>query len=105
MSELTPTDSAALNALCAWVDERPYREPSDAEETAFLDGYRAAEADCERRIAEAVAQERERCAKVCEEVVTFPPGHNGQWEGYGPQRVTRNGEGCAAAIRAEPKGK
>ena len=37
-------------------------------------------------------------AAICREVVTFPPGHRGQWEGYGEVKATRDGNGCAAAI-------
>ena len=47
----------------------------------------------------ATKSEREACAKVCEEAVTYPPGYNGQWEGYGPVTTTRDGKDCAAAIR------
>ncbi len=48
----------------------------------------------------AQAAEREACAKLCEEIVTYPPGHGGQWEGYGEVKCTRDGKACAAAIRA-----
>lgn len=50
----------------------------------------------------AVRAERERCAKLCEEVVTHPAGHGGHWEGYGPVKAPRDGRACAAAIRALP---
>lgn len=43
--------------------------------------------------------EREKCAKVCEEVITHPAGHGGQLEGYGPVKTQRDGMSCAAAIR------
>ena len=48
----------------------------------------------------AVEFEREACAKVCEEAVTHPAGYGGRWEGYGPVTTTRDGNACAAAIRA-----
>ena len=47
-----------------------------------------------------VAAEREACAALCEELVTHPAGHGGQWEGYGPVKTQRDGKACAAAIRA-----
>lgn len=50
-------------------------------------------------IEQAKAEEREACAKVCEEIVTFPAGHGGQFEGYGSVKVARSGIGCAMAIR------
>lgn len=43
--------------------------------------------------------EREKCAQLCEEVVTHPAGHGGQWEGYGAVKTQRDGTACAAAIR------
>ena len=43
--------------------------------------------------------EREACASLCAEVVTYPPGHGGQYEGYGPVKTTRSGNECAEAIR------
>lgn len=46
-----------------------------------------------------IAAENEACAHLCEEVVTYPSGHGGQWEGYGPVKTTRNGKECAAEIR------
>lgn len=51
-------------------------------------------------VSQAQANEREACAKLCEEIVTHPPGHGGQWEGYGEVKTTRSGNECAAAIRA-----
>ena len=42
-------------------------------------------------------------AEICEQVVEYPPGYNGQWEGYGPVRITRTGNDCAAAIREAAK--
>lgn len=47
----------------------------------------------------AALDEREACAALCEEVVTHPAGYGGQWEGYGPVKTQRDGNGCAAAIR------
>lgn len=41
----------------------------------------------------------EACAAVCEGLVTYPPGHGGQWEGYGPVTTHRNGSECAEEIR------
>lgn len=58
------------------------------------------EALCQRVWNEAQKAEREECAKVCEETITYPAGHGGQWEGYGPVTTTRGGKECAAAIRA-----
>lgn len=46
-------------------------------------------------------KQREEDVKICEEVVTFPAGHGGQWEGYGPIKTQRGGLDCAAAIRAQ----
>ncbi len=43
----------------------------------------------------------EHAANVCEEVVTYPPGYGGQWEGYGCVRMRRTGADCAEAIRKE----
>lgn len=50
----------------------------------------------EQQIIKKVAEE---CAKVCEEIVEYPAGHGGQWEGYGAVRKTREGEDSAAVIR------
>lgn len=50
------------------------------------------------------ADEKERCARLCEEIVTYPAGHGGQWEGYGPVNKTRDGKACAAEIRARVSG-
>lgn len=47
----------------------------------------------------AIKAEREACAKLCEEVIEFPPGHGGQWEGHGVVRSQRSGVDCADAIR------
>jgi len=46
-----------------------------------------------------IAAENEACAQLCEEEVTYPAGHGGQWEGYGPVKTTRSGKECATAIR------
>ena len=55
-----------------------------------------------RVIAREVMAEREACAKLCEELVPFPAGHGGRWEGYGPSKGTRDGKELAALIRARP---
>lgn len=66
----------------------------------FIRYGRAIEYHVRQQYADAVAVEREACAKLCEEIVTYPAGHRGQWEGYGPVRGTRSGEECAEAIRS-----
>ena len=48
----------------------------------------------------AAAQEREACAKVCEELLERPSGYQGTWEGYGKFKTQMTGQECAAAIRA-----
>jgi len=55
-----------------------------------------------RAISKAVMAERAACAQLCEEVVTFPAGHGGRWEGYGPSKGTRDGKELAALILARP---
>ena len=53
------------------------------------------------RFAELVrADEREACAKVCEELLERPSGYQGTWEGYGNFKTQMTGQECAAAIRA-----
>jgi hypothetical protein len=53
------------------------------------------------RFAELVrADEREACAKVCEELLERPSGYQGTWEGYGKFKTQMTGQECAAAIRA-----
>ena len=37
-------------------------------------------------------------AAICRETVVFPPGHRGQWEGYGAVKSTRSGKECAVEI-------
>ena len=49
---------------------------------------------------EAIAAEREACAKVCEELLERPSGYQGTWEGYGKFKTQMTGQECAAAIRA-----
>ena len=46
------------------------------------------------------ADEREACAKVCEELLERPSGYQGTWEGYGKFKTQMTGQECAAAIRA-----
>jgi len=58
------------------------------------------ESHVRQQFADAISAEREACAKLCEEIVTYPAGHRGQFEGYGNVRQTRSGEECAAAIRS-----
>lgn len=41
----------------------------------------------------------ERIAATCEERVQHPPGHRGQFEGYGPVTDTRSGDELAKMIR------
>lgn len=53
-----------------------------------------------RTVVALLAREREACARLCEEVVTYPCGHGGRWEGYGPVKTQRDGLACASAIRA-----
>lgn len=38
-------------------------------------------------------------ATLTEELVEFPAGHNGNWEGYGRIRTTRNGAVIAQLLR------
>ena len=53
------------------------------------------------RFAELVrADEREACAKLCEELLERPSGYQGTWEGYGNFKTQMTGQECAAAIRA-----
>jgi len=53
------------------------------------------------RFAELVrADEREACAKVCEELLERPSGYQGTWEGYGKFKTQMTGQECATAIRA-----
>ena len=53
------------------------------------------------RFAELVrADEREECAKVCEELLERPSGYQGTWEGYGKFKTQMTGQECATAIRA-----
>lgn len=42
--------------------------------------------------------ERAACVALCQEVVEFPPGHDGGWEGYGPVRRSRNGHELARIL-------
>lgn len=42
-------------------------------------------------------------AEICEQVIEYPPGYMGRWEGYGAVRSTRSGNDCAAAIREAAK--
>ena len=58
------------------------------------------EAMVKAMIAEAVAKEREACAKVCEVLLERPSGYQGTWEGYGNFKTQMTGQECAAAIRA-----
>lgn len=44
--------------------------------------------------------EREECAKVCEELLERPSGYQGRWEGYGKFKSQMTGQECAEAIRA-----
>ena len=54
-----------------------------------------------KRFAELVrADEREACAKVCEELLERPSGYQGTWEGYGKFKTQMTGQECATAIRA-----
>jgi hypothetical protein len=46
------------------------------------------------------ADEREACAKVCEELLERPSGYQGTWEGYGKFKTQMTGQECATAIRA-----
>ena len=46
------------------------------------------------------ADEREACAKLCEELLERPSGYQGTWEGYGNFKTQMTGQECAAAIRA-----
>ena len=46
------------------------------------------------------ADEREACAKVCEELIERPSGYQGTWEGYGKFKTQMTGLECATAIRA-----
>ena len=54
-------------------------------------------------LTDALAQEREACAKVCEELLERPSGYQGTWEGYGKFKTQMTGQECAAAIRARSK--
>ena len=56
--------------------------------------------EAKRLYAIAYRQGLEDAARLCDEVVKHPAGHQGQWEGYGPVSATRDGKSCAAAIRA-----
>lgn len=49
------------------------------------------------------ADEREECAKVCEELLERPSGYQGTWEGYGKFKTQMTGQECATAIRARRK--
>ena len=46
------------------------------------------------------SDEREACARVCEELLERPSGYQGTWEGYGKFKTQMTGQECAAAIRA-----
>ena len=50
-------------------------------------------------LTDALAEEREACAKVCEELLERPSGYQGTWEGYGKFKTQMTGQECAAAIR------
>ncbi len=52
------------------------------------------------RLEQERADEREACAKVCEELLERPSGYQGTWEGYGKFKTQMTGQECAAAIRA-----
>lgn len=65
--------------------------PKDVDEKSNLIAKQVAEA------------EREACAQICEEILEFPAGHGGMWEGYGPVKTTRLSEECAKLIRARGK--
>jgi hypothetical protein len=54
----------------------------------------------ERLVELARADEREACAKVCEELLERPSGYQGTWEGYGKFKTQMTGQECADAIRA-----
>jgi hypothetical protein len=71
----------------------------DADESAkvffdFIAGWFKARLEQER------ADEREACAKVCEELLERPSGYQGTWEGYGKFKTQMTGQECATAIRA-----
>jgi len=72
------------------------------EPVGYLDGQGDSYTADQLRTAVAAARVKalEDAAVVCAEVVTYPPGHGGQYEGYGPVKTTRSGNECADAIRA-----
>ena len=47
--------------------------------------------------------EREECAKLCEELLERPSGYQGRWEGYGKFKSQMTGQECAQAIRERGK--
>jgi hypothetical protein len=49
------------------------------------------------------ADEREECAKLCQELLERPSGYQGRWEGYGKFKTQMTGQECADAIRARSK--
>lgn len=72
MAELTPEERTPLDDA-ADIYAGDYEDDARTDigreiRRAFVNGYRAAEADCDRRIAAAVAAERERCAKKAKEL-------------------------------------
>jgi len=45
----------------------------------------------------------QNAAEICKEIVTYPAGHGGSWEGYVPVKSTRSGKECAEAIEREQR--
>ncbi len=45
----------------------------------------------------------EEAAKLCEQKLMRPGGHDGRWEGYGPFQGDKTGPECAAEIRQAAK--
>lgn len=94
----------SLDAALMHVVEQAYRRGlADAMESADMQGL-----DFPMAVAKAYVNgliqgekhEREACAALCEEIITYPAGHGGQWEGYGPVKAARSGQECAAVIRS-----
>ena len=72
-----------------------------ARQSGYGDHMSVLHAPALERFAELVrADEREACAKVCEELLDRPSGYQGTWEGYGKFKTQMTGQECAAAIRA-----